>query len=485
MGKGAAGAFVTGLLQGGLAGYRYNKDQEDKDEERQIRLADQQMRREEADRRKEEADRVKGDRVALQNAAAPVTVNDQAATLSLGGGQQPVLHEDAALAAADARQARGTMGMPDVQAPQPAVTAGGKQYGSRDEAQAVAAAANTPEARAERVSLAMMERGKPMEALEFQNKTIDHKTKTQQFADGQWDRDLRQSMGAGHEGIAQFMSNTQAGPFKGVNVKAIPSADGKTVTYNKVNADGTTEPTPYTFPNNQDGVIQAGYRLANISPEVRYKHMVDADKAAFARDAKDRELGLRERQLNEVQVPLALARGEAAQASAQASLARAEAANRKGGASEDNKVSREERLRWTSLHSESGRRLSDANKALAAVSRDPAFMVMAKDPKSPQAQQLAGLQADVAQYKEDRDMYGSLLAGSQGAAARAEREAGKGVAGAPDAKPVAPAGKPGSTAAPQGKPPQNARPTSKAEYDALPPGSRYFHPGKQEWLVKG
>jgi len=74
-------------------------------------------------------------------------------------------------------------------------------------------------------------------------------------------------------------------------------------------------------------------------------------------------------------------------------------------------VSREERLRYTSLFNESGRRMSDIQKSINTLRRDPMYS-MAK-PGSAQAGELADLQNQLKTYQEERSLYGRLLSGSQ------------------------------------------------------------------------
>lgn len=74
-------------------------------------------------------------------------------------------------------------------------------------------------------------------------------------------------------------------------------------------------------------------------------------------------------------------------------------------------VSREERLRYTSLFNETGRRMSDIQKTINTLRANPMY-AMAKD-GSPQARELEGLQAELKTYQEERSTYGRLLSGSQ------------------------------------------------------------------------
>ncbi len=75
----------------------------------------------------------------------------------------------------------------------------------------------------------------------------------------------------------------------------------------------------------------------------------------------------------------------------------------------NNNPTREERLRYTTLFSEAGKRMSEAQQALNKLQSDPAFMVFANKPGSPQAMQLQGLQDSIKAYAEERTMYQGML----------------------------------------------------------------------------
>lgn len=91
-------------------------------------------------------------------------------------------------------------------------------------------------------------------------------------------------------------------------------------------------------------------------------------------------------------------------------------------------VSREERMRYTSLLGDAGRRLGEAEKALATLQKDPASKIA--EPGDARSQELSDLRATVKSYREEHKMYQSLLAGSQSPDA-----------GADSKKPGAPAAK--------------------------------------------
>lgn len=76
-------------------------------------------------------------------------------------------------------------------------------------------------------------------------------------------------------------------------------------------------------------------------------------------------------------------------------------------------VGREERIRYTSLFSDAGRRLGETQKALGVLQGKALFMSEAKNPDSPEAGQLRQLQDSIKAYSEERSLYQGLLAGSQ------------------------------------------------------------------------
>lgn len=409
----ALGAVAGGMVKGEMA----LKDESRREEE-------DRRRRDEHHIRLDTVQREKDDRLALSTALRPVTMQEGA-----GGATLP-----------DTMDNRD-VGQPGEQPVQPGgYQVQGKNFTDRAQAEIALSAANSPQAKGERVALALEGRSKPLEALQYRQ----HADK---FADEAWERGLREAMTRGHDGIAEFMTRAQGGVLKGKTIKAVPDADGKTVTYHIAGGDGTSTPTRYTMPADQNGVIQAAYQLSKVSPETRYKNMVEEDRKAAAAAVKEREISLRERNFTEVQQPLAEAR-----------IALAEAKVATAGNKGSDGTSREERLRWTSLQESARKRLDDANKTMRTLQGNTLFMLSARKPGTQEAQQLADLQNDIAGYKDDLSLYGGLLAGPKGAEARAARDAGK-------PKPATEA-KPGAVAAP----------TSKVEYDALPSGARYRHP---------
>lgn len=448
-------AFAAGFGKGYLS-------KRDKDKQEALEAEDRAIRMEDVEYKRGQRQQEKDLQIGLKDAARPATMEEGA-----GGVLLP--------ASADNRD----VGQPDGPTPgdmQPGFRVQGQSFGDRQSAQAAQAKANTPDAVTLRQAQVYRNAGKPDEAAKLENTAMD-------MADKRWGRQIREATARGHAGLAELVTRSEAGPLAGMKVQPVPTPDGKMVEYHKVNPDGTTAPTGLKFPNNEEGVIRAAYQLdRSITPEARYKHMVAEDKQTAAQAAKEKELELRKRQLEEVSIPTAESRAALAETRAQLAQMREmrlAAGGGKGGGAD--KVGKEERLRYTSLFSEAGRRMGEAQKVIGALQKDPVFMTQARKPGSPQAEELAAAKQALAGYSEERTLYQSLLAGSQteGKLSDVEPKAGSGGKGGGGGKPPAAA-----AAAPAG-PAKDARPTSKAEYEALPKGSRYWHPKKQQWMVKG
>lgn len=89
--------------------------------------------------------------------------------------------------------------------------------------------------------------------------------------------------------------------------------------------------------------------------------------------------------------------------------ARSERADKRAGSGSP---SREERLRYTTLYGEAGRRMSEATKTMNTLLRDRDFMRKARKPDSVEAQQLAGLRAEIEGYRSERATYQQYLVDS-------------------------------------------------------------------------
>ena len=79
---------------------------------------------------------------------------------------------------------------------------------------------------------------------------------------------------------------------------------------------------------------------------------------------------------------------------------------------EDIRFSREERLKYTTLYGDAGRQMVEAQKTLRKLQSD--FMYSSAAKGSPQALEMDEIRTNVADFRKQRELYGSLLAGTSG-----------------------------------------------------------------------
>lgn len=292
----AALAFLAGLGGGIVQGKLHAEDKDRKDRE-------EQRRQEEHDARMEETRRKQAGDKALRDASQPVTVGDGATVTGIS--DHPTVYDNADVAASDVRQAnllseRGMPGQQDAtgeplqtdgSAPAAAAgmppatltrapTVGGKVYQDSASAQAAATAANSPQAvRARQVAaLAGID---PDRADKMRLTGVQVDQAEQQQADANLRRKISVAgLNGGHQGIADFINSSEIGPMAGLKMQAVASPDGKTVTYNKVDAQGNLTPIPsLTFANDASGIAIASAMVdKGISPVDRVKMLREDQK---------------------------------------------------------------------------------------------------------------------------------------------------------------------------------------------------------------
>jgi hypothetical protein len=427
------GRSLAGL--GAVAGGYVKGDMLLKDEARQEE--ERGIRRDDHDAAVAERARQNANRVALADAARPAVVDTGA-----GGLTKPAYADNS------------DVGQPG----EPGADAGGLVQGTlvngqsfADPAAATAAANayNTPDAVRTRQAAALDAQGNPTAAISLQNATISQGAARRKEADDAWRQKVGTAMQNGHEGLAQLASQTEVGPLAGKKVKPVPSEDGKSVTYNLVGDDGTLTPTSLTFTNDQNGVIQAGYMLDRaITPEHRMEGL-----------RKDKELERKTQVADDQhQYQLGQLQNAADRVSLTGQLAEAKIAAAKGTGA----PTREERLRYTSLFSDAGRRMAETQKAINTLTGGSEGLMfrnaVKQNPNGPEAQQLQSLQADLKSHQDERQLYQGLLAGSQATGAKGPSLA--------DAKP----------------PTGPVSVSTKAERDKLPKGTRYTGPDGQQYI---
>ncbi|MNX68832.1 hypothetical protein D3C86_1000300 [compost metagenome] len=251
------GAALQAGVNGYLRGTRLVEDDQDRKEdkawrEEQRALQRQQLKDQQAERQ------------ALKDAGRPVALVEGA-----GGAVKPPemdnrdvgLPENAALP----NQGLATGGF----------QVAGKSFTDRGAAEAEVARQNSGEAVSQRAAQAYRGLGQLDKAMAMEQGARTAELQTMQLADQRWKRDLGKAMRGGHAGLAQLATSSDAGPMAGLKVQAVPSADGKTVTYAALDKDGKAMPIPGlpAFPNDQNGLVQAAWMLdQTITPEARMSH---------------------------------------------------------------------------------------------------------------------------------------------------------------------------------------------------------------------
>lgn len=183
------------------------------------------------------------------------------------------------------------------------VATGAKRVGNQTfgpgqvkEAEAAVAAANDPEAQTERASRAMLSMGNVAGAQQLRTGARQEKLAGLQLDEMQQKRlaqafdDALQPL-ASHDAIAETVSGSNLGGA--LKLRAAPSADGKSVEYQVVGADGSTKPTGYSFSNDPRGLLEAKAAMSKLTPvtqKLEYLHKQDVLKRQEAKDAADTKL---------------------------------------------------------------------------------------------------------------------------------------------------------------------------------------------------
>lgn len=376
---------LLALAAGVGAGYMGAERQKDLDAERK---EDRQLRKQQVDNQQDEFDQKKKLRISLADAARPVTVNDAGATLDVSG--KPVAYDDAGVANSDFRQAR-SMGLADVQAPQPAITVNGNAYADKPSATAAAAATNSPDAVSLRQGQAYRAAGMPGEALGIEQKQAQISGAAAAQA-----KKLKEE--GVFDAVRAFRAGDATGLAKALNVGGQYKLVGEPVlTKEDRDVPGIGSIPSYTAKLNIQGpdgkVSEKSYNSHELSMQMMpYEKALELQRKGTDSDNK------------------ATFQGQLIDAKTAALEAKTAAAAGKV----NGQPTREERLRYTSLFSDAGRRINETQRAIGALQRDPLFMINAKKPNSPEAAQLAELKGTLQQHTEERTQYQQMLAQSTG-----------------------------------------------------------------------
>ena len=386
-------SLAAGFGGGYLAGTERRKDRE-----RQAKIDAQNT--ELHDARMEEINAGRAQRVALADAAAPRTA--QPGTVVDGGqGREFYADPNQAQAVQQDRQAEAEMRAEQAGQTAPSLAQARPGYGvtagSRGQIRADKPdldAENTQDAKLKR-QIEVIQTTDPIKALTLSNAAMENKQRLQKEAD---DAAFRKINGfQTPQEMADFMTEYPhdglGGKFK---AKAVPSADGKTWSFIGTDKDGNEVKIPGDYTNDEDGMVKARMALAGRfgDPNRRLEFY-----------KWDQEMGRKKGAAAETARHNAVMEGAATK--------RANAAMKSAGASGGGNLNREERIRYTTLFNDAGRRLGESKKTLATLQKSALFMTQARTAGSPQAQQLQELQDSIKGYEDERSLYQGLLAGSQ------------------------------------------------------------------------
>lgn len=285
-------ANVVAMLGSGMSGYLKGRQQKlDEDTATQ----DQEFKQWQRGQMQEQAARdavVRGD---LSAAGAPVTPTPDPNSSSTG------IDPTAAPDAVPVKSGSGFGGVGSDPGAQPApvvarYTVGGQSGLTPGAAADAAAAANTPGAQAQRMAAAYSKNGQGAMAMQVQREAqqselagLGLQQKHLEIANELYDNLLGQQ--GSHDAIAQFVSNSQHdGQGGALQLQAVPSPDGKTVSYAKVNPDGSLSPTGHTYTNDAAGVDQAQLWLSKATPlsmKIANLHQQASDQLAASKEASE------------------------------------------------------------------------------------------------------------------------------------------------------------------------------------------------------
>lgn len=130
--------------------------------------------------------------------------------------------------------------------------------------------------------------GRPNEAMDLRTKSRADKLGQMQLDEAQrthlnrtYDDELDKKA-TSFDALAQFISDSNGdGQGGAMKVRAVPTADGKKITLNRIGPDGTLTPTEYTFDNTQGGLASAKALLSrSVTPQMKLAHLYQQAQAA-------------------------------------------------------------------------------------------------------------------------------------------------------------------------------------------------------------
>lgn len=493
MSKKNALAFAIGLGGGYMSAERQAKD-----EERRVK----QDAWEEEDRawQRQQRDAERRNQITLADAAAPRSAVE--GTVVTDGQGNENLYRDpaqAAAARADLQAEAELRGDPDLAPARPGYGVTGTSLGNviTDQKPDVASL-NTPQARNQRVVDALMGQD-PIKAVTLQNATTAGEKARLDIEEAQRKRRAEIEQ----EGMVAAVRAAQTG-----DPVAVKEAFNKS---GQFKIEGDLKVTPVKRKAPWGGEVESfDYEGSIVGADGKTRPV-----KLNSMDAMVRMIPFKD--LFETQSKVGLESIKAGNAIREIEARGSEdrrTADHKKATGGDN-LSREERLRYTSLFQDAGRRMGEAQRALSTLQKDPLYS-LAK-PGSPQYGELQALRESIQTFASERSTYQSMLAGSQtqdgpgqvGAPSRStpskspsawnspERESDRLTILNSELEKARRAGNTGDVAAlereianvsgnkPAGQAATNGAPqrvSTRAERDKLPKGTRYIGPDGKTYI---
>jgi len=391
---GGLASFTANLANGYMQGKERERERQRQDKQDAYQESQQAFQAEQQAVLRKQQERENALQTGLSNAAAPATMT-------------PV---------------EGSVLPPDQAGPSLAlyrVKGNGIDETTSDQAAASksAAAYNAPESVATRQAGVYRANAMPDKAMSLESAVVSRGRETEKYEADEAERARKLQQEGVFDAVRAFRSGDASGIVKAFNaggdfklegepvltkenreVPGIGTIPSYTAKMRIVGPDGKVEEKTY---NSHDLSMQIMPYEKTL--ELQRKGSDSETMATYKAGLLDSKQGLLDQKIKELEL-----RGQLAEAKALKAAAN-------GGA-----IGREERLRYTSLFSDAGRRMSEAQQALSKLQGDTSFMRKAAKPGSEESQQVARLNDSLATYAEERKLYQGLLVGSQSGASLAD-----------------------------------------------------------------
>ncbi|MBY0236128.1 MAG: hypothetical protein K2W93_14200, partial [Burkholderiaceae bacterium] len=265
-----------------------------------------------------------------------------------------------------------------------------------------AAAENTPEAQTSRIAKAYRSTGAPEKAMTLENAAVSRKRADEQYNQEKNDRLKKYKEEGVFDAVRAFRTGDASGLAKAFNAGGEYKLDGDPeITREDREVPGIGKIPTYNAKvriMGPDGKVQErSFNSHELSMQLMpYEKQLEVQRKGTDSDNKAAyQSAMIDNKIKQLELTGQIAEAKALKAAAG------------GGA-----IGREERLRFTSLFSDAGRRLGEAQRSLGSLQKDPLFMMNARKPGTPEASQLNELQDSIKNYGEERTLYQGLLAGS-------------------------------------------------------------------------